>query len=111
MSTLESAPSPAAVAAATEVLGGSVVPLNRALRALGWPFLSRSAVHSRRLAGTLPVTPRQLGCRWVVFACDAARLFEGSAGAAGEPVALTPQRRGPGRPRKQVQAREETADD
>lgn len=104
MPVVATAPNPAALTAATAAIGGACVPLAEALRKLGWPYLSRSAIHARRLAGTLPVAPRQLGSRWVVYACDAARLFERSAGAAEEPVVLASQRRGPGRPRKQTQA-------
>lgn len=101
MSNPTSAPTPHALAAATEAIGGVCVPLAEALRRLGWPYRSRSAVHARRLSGTLPVVPRQLGSRWVVYACDAAKLFETGAAAIEEqrstPASL---RRGPGRPRK-----------
>lgn len=91
-------PSPSALAAAAAAIGGACAPLNRALRGLGWPYLSRSAVHARRVAGTLPVVTRQLGGRWVVYASDAARLFE--AADAIEKAPATPAHRGPGRPRK-----------
>lgn len=88
-----------AVAAAHAALGGAVVPLAAALVALGWPYLSRSSIHSRRLAGTLPVMPRRLGGRWVVYAADAAQLFEREEPTASKPQAVS-SRRGPGRPRK-----------
>lgn len=93
--------SPTAVAAATEAIGGACVPLTKALTRLGWPFLSRSAIHARRVAGTLPVMPRRLGARWVVYAVDAAPLF-----AREDPKTATlfavPAHRGPGRPRKRA---------
>lgn len=91
-------PSLSALAAATTAIGGACAPLNRALRGLGWPYLSRSSIHARRVAGTLPVVTRQLGGRWVVYASDAARLFE-TADAIDEAPAMA-VRRGPGRPRK-----------
>jgi len=98
---MSSAPSPTAVAAAHAALGGAVVPLATALVAIGWPYLSRSAIHARRVAGTLPVMPRRLGGRWVVYAVDAAPLF-----AREEPKTATlfaaPAHRGPGRPRKRA---------
>lgn len=107
MSVQAPTPTPAAIAAATAALGGSVVPLNRALRDLGWPYLSRASIHARRLAGTLPVTPRRLGSRWVVFARDAATLFEPELVMFDERV--PPPRRRPGRPRKVESSREENA--
>jgi hypothetical protein len=113
MSTFAPSPTPKAIAAAVEALGGSVVPLNSGLRRLGWPFLSRSAVHARRLAGTLPVAPKRLGCRWVIYARDAAPLFETGAAVAEEPVTASqpPLRRGPGRPRKLTAPAGETIGD
>jgi len=101
MSTPVSVATPAAIAAATEAIGGVVAPLNRALRGLGWPYMSRSAIHARRVAGTLPVAPRRLGRRWVVYARDAAPMFEGVAGDSDEMCSLVPHRR-PGRPRKRT---------
>jgi len=88
-----------AVIAAHAALGGAVVPLAAALVALGWPYLSRSSIHARRLAGTLPVVPRRLGGRWVVYATDAAPLFEREEPVVGSSPAAS-SRRGPGRPRK-----------
>jgi hypothetical protein len=103
MSTRVSVSTPAAVTAAAEAIGGLVAPLNRALRGLGWPYLSRSAIHARRIAGTLPVVPQRLGGRWVVYAKDVARMFEdvtsAASGSNNEPPAVVPHR-GPGRPRK-----------
>lgn len=98
MSVSASAPRSTALAAAAEAIGGVCAPLNRALRGLGWPYMSRSAIHARRVAGTLPVVTRQLGGRWVVYAKDAACLFETGEMVEDEPAA--PVRRGPGRPRK-----------
>jgi hypothetical protein len=100
MPAIASSPTPSAVAAASAAIGGAVVPLGSALERLGWPYLSRSSIHARLLAGTLPVTPRRLGGRWVVYAMDAARLFEAGAPTSGELPVPAPSRRGPGRPRK-----------
>lgn len=100
MSISSSSPTPTPLAAATAAIGGAVAPLPRALKGLGWPYLSRSAVHARRVAGTLPVTPRRLGGRWVVYARDAAQLFETGGPPVNESPPQTSPRRGPGRPRK-----------
>lgn len=100
MSTPVSVPTPAAITAAAKAIGGIVAPLSRALRGLGWPYMSRSAIHARRVAGTLPVTPRRLGRRWVMYAKDVATLFERAAGGTEDEVHLLAPRRGPGRPRK-----------
>lgn len=93
-------PTPTAIAAATAAIGGAVVPLPLALQGLGWPYLSRSAIHARRIAGTLPVRPKRLGGRWVVYARDVARLFEVDPLQTDESPPAPPPRRGPGRPRK-----------
>lgn len=100
MSTPAPVSTPAAIAAAAEAIGGIVSPLRRALRGLGWPYLSRSAIHSRRVAGTLPIVPQRLGGRWVVYAKDAAPLFEGVAGGTDDEVRSLVPHRGPGRPRR-----------
>lgn len=100
---MSATPSPTAVAAAHAALGGAVSPLSAALVALGWPYLSRSAVHARRISGTLPVAPRRIGGRWFVFAVDAAPLFEGDGPSTTE-VPTTAAHRGPGRPRKVTHA-------
>lgn len=93
-------PTPTAIAAATAAIGGAVVPLPLALQGLGWPYLSRSAIHARRIAGTLPVMPKRLGGRWVIYARDAAELFEIREPQIDEsPPPIQPRRR-PGRPRK-----------
>jgi hypothetical protein len=94
-----------AVAAATETIGGACVPLTKALTRLGWPFLSRSSIHARRVAGTLPVMPRRLGGRWVVYAVDAAPLFAREQPKAGTLIAV-PAHRGHGRPRKRSRGTE-----
>lgn len=100
MSTPVSVPTPAAITAAAKAIGGIVAPLNRALRGLGWPYMSRSAIHARRVAGTLPVVPRQLGRRWVVYAQDAAPMFERVTGGTDDEARSLAPHRGPGRPRK-----------
>lgn len=101
MATHTYSPDPAldpALAAAISVLGGAVVPLNVAIRRLGLK-INRRAVHARRLAGTLPVEPTQIGRNWFVTAGAAAVLFRaGNAAPAMPPPAPSP-RRGPGRPR------------
>lgn len=100
MPVFSPSPSPTAIAAAVAAIGGVVAPLPRALQGLGWPYRSRSAIHARRVAGTLPITPRRLGGRWVVYARDVASLFEVDTPQTDEPPPATPPRRGPGRPRK-----------
>lgn len=102
MSVPVSTPTAAAVAAAAKAIGGIVAPLNRALRGLGWPYLSRSAIHARRIAGTLPVVPQRLGGRWVIYAKDAAPLFESVAGGTEDEVHTVATPRGLGRPRKRT---------
>lgn len=97
-----SVPSPTALAAATAAIGGACAPLNLALRGLGWPYLSRSAIHARRVAGTLPVMPKRLGGRWVIYARDAAELFEIRTPPVDESSPVASPRRGPGRPRKRA---------
>lgn len=104
MPVFSPSPSPTAIAAAVAAIGGVVAPLPRALEGLGWPYRSRSAIHSRRIAGTLPVTPRRLGGRWVIYASDAARLFEVAPLQTDESPPAAPSRRGPGRPRKRASA-------
>ena len=96
---MSDASSATAVAAATEAIVGACVPLTQALTRLGWPFLFRSAIHARRVAGTLPVMPRRLGGRWVVCAVDAVPLFAREEPKTGTLFSL-PTHRGPGRPRK-----------
>lgn len=107
MPVFSSSPTPtaAAIAAAVAAIGGVVAPLPQALQGLGWPYRSRSAIHARRVAGTLPVTPRRLGGRWVVYARDAARLFEAGSPHTDESPSVASSRRGPGRPRKRTSTR------
>lgn len=104
MSTSSSSPSPTAIAAAVAAIGGVVAPLPRALQGLGWPYRSRSAIHARRVAGTLPITPRRLGGRWVVYARDVATLFEVDTPQIDESPPPVLPRCGPGRPRKRASA-------
>ena len=87
-----------ALAAAISVLGGAVVPLNVAIQRLGLT-INRRAVHARRLAGTLPVEPTQIGRNWFVTAGAAAVLFRASGAEPELPPPATPTHRGPGRPR------------
>lgn len=92
------APLDPALAAAISVLGGAVVPLNVGMKRLGLT-INRRAVHARRVAGTLPVEPTQIGRNWFITAGAAAALFRaGNAAPVMSPPAPSPHR-GPGRPR------------
>ena len=87
-----------AVAAAIAVLGGALVPLNLGIKRLGLD-INRRAIHARRLAGTLPVKPTQIGRNWFVTAGEAAVLFRTDSAPTALPPPAPPLRRGPGRPR------------
>lgn len=97
-------PSPAMVSAAVAILGGPLVPVNDAAKRLFWPCQSKSSIHHRILAGTLPLPPRRVAGRWFIAAADLAVQLatpteHGRLDVQTHVPSAAPHR-GPGRPRK-----------